>query len=98
MMNKLLLFLTLLSFSNLFSQQPYGIQRGQRGYIPPPKFESSVYITTIDSYEELNKTLPSCIELFSLDDFDPLRCLSGSAVIRLKYLIEKLLLLNYSNK
>ena len=41
MMNKLLLFLALLSFSNLFSQQPYGIQRGQRGYIPPPKFESS---------------------------------------------------------
>ena len=70
MMNKLLLFLALLSFSNLFSQQPYGIQRGQRGYVPPPKFESSVYITTIDSYEELNKTLPKCIELFSLDDFE----------------------------
>ena len=60
----------LLSFSNLFSQQLYGPQRGQRGYIPPPKFESSVYITTIDSYEELNKTLPSCVELFSLDDFE----------------------------
>ena len=70
MMNKLLLFLALLSFSNLFSQQPYGIQRGQRGYIPPPKFESSVYITTIDSYEELNKTLPRCVGLFSLDDFE----------------------------
>ena len=68
MMNKLLLFLALLSFSNLFSQQPYGIQRGQRGYVPPPKFESSVYITTIDSYEELNKTLPKCVELFLLDD------------------------------
>ena len=70
MMNKLLLFLALLSFSNLLAQQPYGIQRGQRGYIPPPKFESSVYITTIDSYEELNKTLPRCVELFSLDDFE----------------------------
>ena len=69
-MNKLLLFLALLSFSNLLAQQPYGIQRGQRGYIPPPKFESSVYITTIDSYEELNKTLPKCVELFSLDDFE----------------------------
>ena len=70
MMNRLLLILALLSFSNLFSQQPYGIQRGQRGYIPPPKFESSVYITTIDSYEELSKTLPRCVELFSLDDFE----------------------------
>ena len=67
---RILLFLAFLSFSNSFSQQAYGIQRGQRGYIPPPKYEASVYITTIDSYEELNKTLPLCVEVFSLDDFE----------------------------
>ena len=67
---RILLFLAFLSFSNSFSQQAYGIQRGQRGYIPPPKYEASAYITTIDSYEELNKTLPLCVEVFSLDDFE----------------------------
>ena len=57
MINKLILLLAILSFSSSFSQQVYGVQRGQRGYIPPPKFEASVYVTTIDAYKELEKTL-----------------------------------------
>ena len=48
----------------------YGPQRGQRGYIPPPKYEPSVYIATINVYEELEKTLPKCVDAFSLDDFE----------------------------
>ena len=69
-MKRLILFILLLSFTNSFAQQVYGVQRGQRGYIPPPKFEASVYVTTIDAYDELEKTLPKCIEKFSLDDFE----------------------------
>lgn len=69
-MKRLILFILLLSFTNSFAQQVYGVQRGQRGYIPPPKFESSVYVTTINAYDELNKILPKCVEIFMLDDFE----------------------------
>ena len=69
-MKRLILFILLLSFTNSFAQQVYGVQRGQRGYIPPPKFESSVYVTTINTYDELNKILPKCVEIFMLDDFE----------------------------
>ena len=53
-----------------FSQQLYNIQRGQRGYVPPPKYEASAYITTLDIYEELDKVLPMCVSSFSLDEFE----------------------------
>jgi len=68
---KFLIFFFILSFSiQSFSQQLYNVQRGQRGYIPPPKYEASAYITTLDVYEELNKVLPVCITTFSLDEFE----------------------------
>jgi hypothetical protein len=68
---KFLIFFLILSFSiQSFSQQLYNVQRGQRGYIPPPKYEASAYITTLDVYEELNKVLPVCITTFSLDEFE----------------------------
>ena len=51
-MKKVILFILLLYSSNIFAQQVYGVQRGQRGYIPPPKYEASVYITTLNPYEE----------------------------------------------
>ena len=69
-MIKIILFVLLLYSSNIFAQQLYGVQRGQRGYIPPPKYEPSVYITTINSYEELEKVLPKSVNLFALDDFE----------------------------
>ena len=69
-MKKVILFILLLYSSNIFAQQVYGVQRGQRGYIPPPKYEASVYITTLNAYEELEKILPKSVELFSLDDFE----------------------------
>ena len=69
-MKKVILFILLLYSSNIFAQQLYGVQRGQRGYIPPPKYEASVYITTLNSYEELEKVLPKSVEVFSLDDFE----------------------------
>ena len=68
---KFLIFFSILSFSiQSFSQQLYNVQRGQRGYIPPPKYEASAYITTLDVYEELNKVLPVCVTTFSLDEFE----------------------------
>ena len=69
-MKKFILFILLLYSSNIFAQQVYGVQRGQRGYIPPPKYEASVYITTLNAYEELEKVLPKSVEVFSLDDFE----------------------------
>ena len=69
-MKKVTLFILLFYSSNIFAQQVYGVQRGQRGYIPPPKYEASAYITTLNAYEELEKILPKSVELFSLDDFE----------------------------
>ena len=68
---KFLTFIAILFFSTQsFSQQLYNVQRGQRGYIPPPKYEASAYITTLDVYEELNIVLPMCVASFSLDEFE----------------------------
>ena len=68
---KFLTFIAILFFSTQsFSQQIYNVQRGQRGYIPPPKYEASAYITTLDVYEELNMVLPMCVSSFSLDEFE----------------------------
>lgn len=69
-MKKIFLFIFLVYSSNLIAQQVYGIQRGQRGYIPPPKYEASAYISTINAYEELEKVLPKSVEIFKLDDFE----------------------------
>ena len=68
---KFLIFIAILFFSTQsFSQQLYNVQRGQRGYVPPPKYEASAYITTLDVYEELNIVLPMCVSSFSLDEFE----------------------------
>ena len=68
---KFLIFIAILFFSTQsFSQQLYNVQRGQRGYVPPPKYEASAYITTLDVYEELNMVLPMCVASFSLDEFE----------------------------
>jgi hypothetical protein len=68
---KFFTFSTILFFSaQSFSQQLNNVQRGQRGYIPPPKYEASAYITTLDVYEELNVVLPMCVASFSLDEFE----------------------------
>ena len=68
---KFLTFIAILFFSTQsFSQQLYNVQRGQRGYVPPPKYEASAYITTLDVYEELNIVLPMCVSSFSLDEFE----------------------------
>ncbi len=57
-------------FYSYSQQMMYGPQRGQRGYIPPPRANTSPYISNLDTYEELEKVLPKCVEIFSLDDFE----------------------------
>ena len=80
---KFLTFIAILFFSTQsFSQQLYNVQRGQRGYIPPPKYEASAYITTLDVYEELNVVLPMCVASFSLDEFET-QILKGMLVKKL---------------
>ena len=63
-MKNIFLFVLLVFSSNMIAQQVYGVQRGQRGYIPPPKYEASVYITTLNAYEELEKAMKGCDIVF----------------------------------
>lgn len=67
------LFLGLLiccTFQALNAQQIDGIQRGQRGYVPPPKQSFKTYIELKDPYKETNIILPKCVEAFKLDAFE----------------------------
>ncbi len=57
-------------FQTINAQQVDRIQRGQRGYTPPPKVSYGAYIELKDPYEETNIILPKCIEAFNLDDFE----------------------------
>jgi len=45
-------------------------ERGQRGYTPMPKYDSSAYVSTLNIYKELDKILPKCKEEFILDEFE----------------------------
>ena len=58
----------------LFSISSYSqinnIQRGQRGYAPMPKYDSSAYVSTLNIYKELDKILPKCKAEFVLDEFE----------------------------
>ena len=70
-MKKPLLTVLLCLFSILsFSQQLNNVQRGQRGYSPMPKYDSSAYVSTLDVYKELDKVLPKCKAEFMLDEFE----------------------------
>ena len=45
------------------------VQRGQRGYVPPPVDNTKTYIELKEVNEEVNKILPICVAEFNLDDF-----------------------------
>ena len=51
------------------AQQPNRIQRGQRGYIPPPKYSNSAFIDLKEPQEETKIILLKCDEVFNLDAF-----------------------------
>ena len=70
MKKHLFLYFFFVVFYSFSQQMMYGPQRGQRGYVPPPRINTSPYISSVDTYEELEKVLPKCVEMFSLDDFE----------------------------
>lgn len=69
-MRSIFLFIILLSVINLSNaQQANRIQRGQRGYTPPPKLNTNAFIEVKDVQQELAIILPKCEEMFGLDAF-----------------------------
>lgn len=58
------------TFQTINAQQIDRIQRGQRGYTPPPKVSYETYIELKDPYEETNIILAKCIKAFDLDAFE----------------------------
>ena len=52
------------------AQQVDRIQRGQRGYVPPPKVTYGAYIEIKDPQVEVERMLPRLIEEFNLDAFE----------------------------
>ncbi len=56
--------------ANLTIAQNLGqIQRGQRGYTPPPRYNTKAFIELKDVEQELAIILPKCEAEFSLDAF-----------------------------
>lgn len=68
---RLFLYLILVCFSSTFlmAQQPTVVQRGQRGYVPPPKYKTSTFIELKDPQKETEIILAKCNESFILDAF-----------------------------
>ena len=58
------------TFQAINAQQVDRIQRGQRGYTPPPKQNYETFIELKDPYEETNIILAKCIKAFDLDAFE----------------------------
>lgn len=64
-----LVFGLMMSFQFITAQNLGQIQRGQRGYVPPSKFNSGPYIDKVDPYETTSIVLEKCTNEFKLDAF-----------------------------
>ena len=64
-----LLVLFFIGMQSSFAQQADRIQRGQRGYVPPPKYSKGTYIEIKDPQQEAAIIIPKCEQEFGLDDF-----------------------------
>jgi len=53
-----------------FAQQVDRIIRGQRGYVPPPKYNNNTFIELKDLQEELQLIVPKVEAAFNLDAFE----------------------------
>ena len=68
--NILLSFLFVIAGSFLSqAQQADNVQRGQRGYVPPIRYNQTTYIELKDPIEETDRIIAKCITELSLDDF-----------------------------
>jgi len=52
-----------------FAQQANNVQRGQRGYVPPPKYNASTFIELHEPHEETVLIMSKCEDVFQLDAF-----------------------------
>lgn len=57
-------------FQESNAQQANRVQRGQRGYTPPPKADGAAFIELKDANYEVGLMLPKCVEEFKLDAFE----------------------------
>jgi len=70
-MRSIFLFIILIGGIHLSNaQQANRIQRGQRGYTPPPRLNTNAFIEVKDVQQELAIILPKCEEIFGLDTFE----------------------------
>ena len=68
---KLILLIALTAFAGqvLNAQQADRIQRGMRGYTPPPRLAQGAYIDTKDPQETTDYIIQKCVEELKIDDF-----------------------------
>ena len=66
----IIVLLILISSQFTFAQQAHLPQRGQRGYVPPPKNMHRTNIELKDVQKELELIVPICVSEFALDDFE----------------------------
>lgn len=65
----LIILCLLFSVGTSKAQQIDRIQRGQRGYVPPPKQTLNTYIELKDPHHEASFIVPACEKEFKLDAF-----------------------------
>lgn len=78
-----LFFVCCISAQPIFSQQADNVQRGQRGYVPPPRYVGGTYIELKDPQKESALILSKCIIKFDLDDFQK-EILKSSLIKKIK--------------
>ena len=61
-------FIFFMTFTST-AQQANNVQRGQRGYTPPPKYNASTFIELHEVHEESLMILSKCEKPFNLDAF-----------------------------
>ena len=68
---QLILLVAIMTFSGqlITAQQADRIQRGMRGYTPPPRLQQGTYIDTLDPQEQTEIIIQKCEEELKIDDF-----------------------------
>lgn len=71
MKHPIILFIVCLFFfgNATYAQQADRIQRGQRGYVPPPKFSNKTFIELHDVAVETDYIVNMAVKEYGLDDF-----------------------------
>jgi hypothetical protein len=65
----IIIFCLATQFINAQQVDPNRVQRGQRGYVPEPKYKTTTYIGLHDVQNEINIIVPKVVKELKLDDF-----------------------------